>query len=93
LLIDLRGRAIETLDDFWDAVAGPCGLPAWFGRNLDAWSDTINTGGISETIDAHDTLVIHVDRRGLFEGERREARILAEIFDGEMNQLHLHPLA
>ncbi|MEU6285701.1 barstar family protein, partial [Streptomyces sp. NPDC047028] len=25
-------------NDFWDAVSEPCGLPGWFGRNLDAWS-------------------------------------------------------
>lgn len=30
------------------------GLPEWFGRNLDAWSDTIATRGISEVIDSHD---------------------------------------
>ncbi len=27
LVVDLRGRSIGTLDDFWDAVTGPCGLP------------------------------------------------------------------
>ncbi|PWE10936.1 hypothetical protein DD630_33160 [Streptomyces sp. BSE7F] len=43
LVVDLRGRLIETLDDIWDAVSEPCGLPEWFGRNLDAWSDTIET--------------------------------------------------
>lgn len=40
LIVDLRGQLIETLDDFWDTVSKPCGLPEWFGRNLDAWSDT-----------------------------------------------------
>ncbi|WP_405427042.1 hypothetical protein [Streptomyces erythrochromogenes] len=34
LVVDLRGRLIETLSDFWDAVSEPCGLPEWFGRNL-----------------------------------------------------------
>ncbi|MCM2430726.1 hypothetical protein LNW73_33770 [Streptomyces sp. RKAG337] len=34
LIVDLRGRLIATLDDFWDAVSEPCGLPRWFGRNL-----------------------------------------------------------
>ena len=92
LLVDLRGQDIETLDDFWDAVAGPCGLPEWFGRNLDAWWDTIESRGISDVIDGHDTLVIHVDRRGLFEGGRREGRVLAETFDGQRNQLHIHPV-
>lgn len=59
---------METLNDFWDAVAEPCGLPEWFGRNLDAWSDTVHARGISEVIDSHDPLVVHVDQQGLFEG-------------------------
>ncbi|MFE5847640.1 barstar family protein, partial [Streptomyces niveus] len=37
LIVDLRGQLIETLNDFWGAVSEPCGLPEWFGRNLDAW--------------------------------------------------------
>ncbi|MEU4303421.1 barstar family protein [Kitasatospora aureofaciens] len=90
LIVDLRGRQIETLNDFWDAVSEPCGLPEWFGRNLDAWSDTIETRGISEVIDSHDILVVHVDQRGLFEGRRREADVLADTFDGEQNQLIVH---
>ncbi|MFE4655028.1 barstar family protein [Streptomyces sp. NPDC056707] len=44
---DLRSRLGETLNDFWDAVAEPCGLPECFGRNLNAWSDIIETRGIS----------------------------------------------
>ncbi|MPY34061.1 barstar family protein [Streptomyces adustus] len=90
LIVDLRGRLIETPDDFWDAVSEPCGLPTWFGRNLDAWSDTINTRGISEVIDGHDILIVHVDQRGLFSGHRREAIVLADIFDGEQNRLVVH---
>ncbi|MFH8384422.1 barstar family protein [Kitasatospora sp. NPDC018058] len=92
LIVDLRGRPIETLDDFWDAVSEPCGLPTWFGRNLDAWSDTIETRGISEVIDSHDVLTVHVDQRGLFAGNRQTAQVLAEIFDGEQNRLVVHPL-
>ncbi|WP_327682640.1 barstar family protein [Kitasatospora sp. NBC_00458] len=90
LIVDLRGRTIDSLDDFWDAVAAPCGLPEWFGRNLDAWADTIGTRGISAEIDAHDTLTVHVDRRGLFGGGRREARALAATFDGGRNRLVVH---
>ncbi|MFI8770529.1 barstar family protein [Streptomyces sp. R-07] len=90
LIIDLRGRLIETLDDFWDAVSEPCGLPEWFGRNLDAWSDTIQTRGISEVIDMYDILIVHVDQLGLFNGHRQEANILAGIFDGEQNRLVVH---
>ena len=69
LVVDLRGREIATLDDFWDAVAEPCGLPPWFGRNIDAWRDTIQVRGISDLIDRHDAVVVHVDRAGLFLSE------------------------
>ncbi|MEN2423710.1 barstar family protein [Streptomyces rimosus] len=93
LIVDLRGRRIETLNDFWDAVSEPCGLPEWFGRNLDAWSDTIQTRGISEVIDSHDILSVHVDQQGLFGGHRQEAKALAGIFDGEQNRLVVHGLA
>lgn len=93
LVVDLRGRLIETLNDFWDAVSEPCGLPEWFGRNLDAWSDTIETRGISEAIDSHDILIVHVDQRGLFDGNRREASVLVGTFDGDQNRLVVHGLA
>ncbi|MFE9423625.1 barstar family protein [Kitasatospora sp. NPDC006697] len=91
LHIDLRGHDLETLDDFWDAVTTPCGLPTWFGRNLDAWWDTIDTRGISELIDRHDQLIIEVDARGLFDGTNPDGHRLAETFDGETNQLRVHP--
>ncbi|MEI5034354.1 barstar family protein [Streptomyces sp. S1A(2023)] len=90
LVIDLRGRRIETLDDFWDAVTGPCGLPDWFGRNLDAWEDTIHGRGISDVIDRHSTLSVHVDRTGIFAANDPDARALGEVFDGERNKLVVH---
>jgi hypothetical protein len=93
LIVDLRNRPIETLDDFWDAIAEPCGLPEWYGRNLDAWSDAINARGISEVIDSYDNLVVHVDEQGLFDGSRREGNAPADIFDGEQNRLVVHALA
>ncbi|MGI5526837.1 barstar family protein [Streptomyces syringium] len=92
LIVDLRGRLIKTLNDFWDAVAEPCGLPEWFGRNLDAWSDTIETRGISAVIDSHDILIVHVDEQGLFDRHRQEATILASVFDGQQNRLIVHAL-
>jgi hypothetical protein len=46
LVVDLRDRLIETTRQLWDALAGPCGLPDWFGRNLNAWNDT-PYGGVS----------------------------------------------
>ncbi|WP_103504835.1 MULTISPECIES: barstar family protein [Streptomyces] len=90
LVVDLRGRHIETLDDFWDAVSGPCGLPTWFGRNLDAWADVIESRGISDEIDGHETLSVHVDGQGLFAGGRRDAELLAGVFDGRRNRLVVH---
>ncbi|RPK54251.1 hypothetical protein EES44_30350 [Streptomyces sp. ADI96-15] len=44
-------------------------------------------------IDSHDILIVHVDRRGLFGGNLREAEALASIFDGEQNRLIKHGLA
>ncbi len=90
LVVDLRGRTIETLDDFWDAVAEPCALPAWFGRNVEAWRDTIQVRGISDLIDRHDVLVIHVDRAGLFSRKNREAKALREAFAGRRSRLVIH---
>jgi hypothetical protein len=89
LTVDLRGRPIRTAGDFWDAVAGPCGLPAWFGRNLDAWADTLG-GGVSPLLDACDTLVVHVDGRGLFDGAHPTGRALAATFDGRRARLVVH---
>ncbi|MGW3135119.1 barstar family protein [Streptomyces sp. NPDC001139] len=90
LVVDLRGRAIATLDDFWDAVSEPCGLPEWFGRNLHAWADTIETRGISEVIDRHDVLVVHVDKQGIFASKNLDARLLRRSFAGRQNRLVVH---
>ncbi|MFD7258853.1 barstar family protein [Streptomyces sp. NPDC059874] len=90
LMVDLRGRRIETLRDFFRVVAEPCGLPEWHGRNLDAWSDTIHSRGISEVIDSHDLLVVHVDQQGLFNEGNQVGVALAEVFDGEQNRLVIH---
>ncbi|WP_164381384.1 barstar family protein [Streptomyces sp. OM5714] len=90
LEVDLRGRSIETLDDFWDAIAEPCGLPKWFGRNTEAWRDTIQTRGISDVIDSYDVLVVHVDKRGVFAARNREARALRSSFAGQQSRLIVH---
>ena len=37
LIVDLTGCGIETWQDLWDSLVEPCGLPNWFGRNLNAW--------------------------------------------------------
>jgi hypothetical protein len=74
LVVDLRSHGIETWQQLWDALAEPCGLPTWFGRNLAAWYDTIETGGISDVLDEHSFLTVLVNGHGLFapgaDGER-----------------------
>ena len=90
LVIDLRGRSMETIDDFWDAVAGPAGLPSWFGRNVEAWRDTIQTRGISDVIDSHDAIIVHVDRAGFFTKKNHEVRALKRAFAGRMSKLVIH---
>lgn len=66
LLVDLSDRTIESWSALWDSLVEPCGLPAWFGRNLNAWWDTIDTGAISSVIDEHPNLVVRVAPRGIF---------------------------
>ena len=66
LIVDLRSERIESWSALWDALAAPCGLPTWFGRNLDAWWETIHGGGISEVLDRHSFLTVLVSRNGLF---------------------------
>lgn len=93
LVVDLRGRSIETLADFWDAVAEPCGLPEWFGRNTEAWRDTIRTRGISDVIDNYEVLVLHVDKQGIFAARNREASELRSAFAGRQSRLVVHEVS
>lgn len=79
LVVDLRERTIESWSALWDALAEPCGLPDWFGRNLDAWWDTIDTGAISSVIDEHPTLVVHVVARGLFAPGNPDGAAFADV--------------
>jgi RNAse (barnase) inhibitor barstar len=60
LVVDLSNQPINTWDELWDALTGPCGLPSWFGRNLDAWWDTIQTGAVSDVLDAYPHLIVRV---------------------------------
>jgi ribonuclease inhibitor len=39
----LNGKAIHTLDDFYDEISGQLSLPSYFGRNLDALWDVLST--------------------------------------------------
>ncbi|OMI91368.1 hypothetical protein BSZ07_00200 [Streptomyces sp. M1013] len=90
LVVDLRGMSIDSLDDFWDAVTDPCGLPKWFGRNTDAWADAIQTRGVSAVIDSYDVLVVHVDSNGIFSARNRESRALRRSFAGHRSRLVVH---
>ncbi len=81
---------METLDDFWDAVSGPCVLPPWFGRNVAAWRDTIQARGISDLVDRHDVLIVHVDRTGFFARDDREVRNVKSAFAGRRSRLVIH---
>lgn len=92
LVVEPAGQPIETLDDFWDAVSEPCGLPHWFGRNTEAWRDTIQIRGISEVIDRYDVLIIHVGKQGIFAAKHHDARALRGTFAGRQSQLVVHPL-
>jgi RNAse (barnase) inhibitor barstar len=65
LVIDLRREAINSWDDLWKGLSVACALPDWFGRNLDAWWDTIQARRITDLVDAH-FLVIRVAAEGLF---------------------------
>jgi hypothetical protein len=65
MLVDLSAHIITSTDQLWDLLAPPCGLPVWFGRNLDAWHNTLR-GGVSELIDAHENLIIRLRPQGLF---------------------------
>lgn len=65
LVVDLRGRSVDSKESLWEALMAPCGLPDWFGRNLDAWIDTLRRG-ISSTIDAHPLIIVEVTSTGLF---------------------------
>src|SRR5438034_11564900 len=60
LIVDRRDCTIDPWPVLWDALMQPCGLPEWFGRNLDAWWDTIQTGAISATLDEPSALIVYV---------------------------------
>jgi hypothetical protein len=78
LIVDLRDELIQTFSQLWDALASPCGLPAWFGRNLDAWNDTLN-GGNSAVLDEHSVLIIKVSDRGMFSPGNKEGQAFIDV--------------
>jgi hypothetical protein len=85
LLVDLSAHMVKSTDQLWDLLAPPCGLPVWFGRNLDAWNDTLR-GGISELIDVHGSLIIRLRPMGLFadDDERGRAFVDASLRSGHV---------
>ena len=78
LVVDLSNTIIDSTDDLWDHLAEPCGLPSWFGRNLDAWTDTLR-GGISSTLDSYPMLVIRAQPLGLFSPGNERGAVFVEI--------------
>jgi RNAse (barnase) inhibitor barstar len=53
LVVNMTHIAIHDWADLWEALSELCGLPSWFGRNLDTWWDTIEGRQISPTVDRH----------------------------------------
>jgi len=74
----LTERALATTDDLWDALTTPCQLPPWFGRNLDAWVDTLR-GGVSPVLGGHRQLIIRARPMGLFDPANARGRAVVEI--------------
>src|SRR5204863_89398 len=78
LVVDLTAPVIKTADEFWDALVRPLGLPTWFGRNLNAWDDTL-WGGISDVVDQAEEIVIRVRAEGLFAPDDEGGRPFGEV--------------
>ena len=79
LLVDLSACPIASVDELWDGLMEPCGLPHWFGRNLNAWNDTLGTGGISPMLDAHPFLIVRVLAEGLFAPGNPQGEAFVEV--------------
>ena len=45
--LSLSGSTWQTTNDFYTAFFAAVGAPDWHGRNLNALSDSIGTGGIN----------------------------------------------
>ncbi|KOU66404.1 hypothetical protein ADK57_18315 [Streptomyces sp. MMG1533] len=93
LVVDLRGRPFDTLDDFWDAITEPLGLPEWLSRTTYALADTLQNGGLSDVVDSYDVVIVHVDRQGVFTSRNVEMRALRRAFAGKQSRLIVHPLS
>lgn len=81
LIVDLTSHTLDTMGDFWDALSEPLALPAWFGRNMDALWDTIETGGISARVDELEHLEIRASAdEPLFVRPDDKTRALLRLF-------------
>ncbi|MFG2554946.1 hypothetical protein ACGFWF_34145 [Streptomyces sp. NPDC048581] len=47
-------------------------------------------GGISEVVDRHDVVLVHVDKRGVLAARDRETRALRRAFAGPRSRLVAH---
>jgi hypothetical protein len=81
LVVDLTSVLIADEGTFWNAIAEPLRLPAWFGRNLDAWNDVLVGREISEVVDQQDLIVIRVRPEGLFAAGDTRGQSLREATD------------
>jgi hypothetical protein len=79
LVVDLRNTPIDSWDALWNALADPCGLPDWFGHNLNAWNDTLGTGAISKVLDAHPFLIVQVLAEGMFAPDNPDGTAFVEV--------------
>lgn len=83
LVVDLSTVVVATEEAFWTLIAAPLGLPPWFGRNLNAWIDTIEGGNISDVVDDHGEILIRVRRRGLFEPANERGRLIVAVTEDD----------
>ncbi len=81
LVVDLTDQSFQTLSELWAALIEPCGLPPWFGCNLDAWHDALY-GGISPILDEHPVLVINVSSAGIFAPGNRDGQAFIDVTNG-----------
>ncbi|MGE7436558.1 barstar family protein [Kitasatospora sp. NPDC001175] len=83
LLVDVRGRRIESLTDFREALVSvnPEALGYWKGRSLDALWDIIENRGFSNLLDSHDVLVVHADHSEFLSPENQVGAALLELFE------------
>ncbi|MGF1429643.1 barstar family protein [Kitasatospora sp. LaBMicrA B282] len=83
LLVDVRGRRVESLMEFREALVAVNheALGYWQGRSLDALWDIIEHRGFSDLLDSHDVLVVRADRSEFLSAEHPVGKVVLRIFD------------